>query len=343
MYAQNCWYVVATSDEIPHGRPICTELAERSLVLYRRGSDGGVVALDNRCAHRMAPLSEGRIEGDDLRCMYHGVRFGPDGRCNQVPGQDAIPRGFVQQRFAVVERQNWVWLWLGQPEEADLSMLPDTPGLDSSAWHIRQGQMTYDADYRLMNDNLCDLSHVSFVHEASFAQLVGDELWAQSRPQQIDLPRGVRLDRWMTNSPVPPDLALPVTHGDVFVTYDYLLGGIFRLNSMIFSAGTAERSGFGEPGDRDAALTHSCSTQAVTPVSPTRLQYRYAAAVRASEPALRADIFYAVMEQAFVEDKKMIESQHRMVSRYPDRQLSATRHDKAAVRFRRLIEQHTAR
>jgi vanillate O-demethylase monooxygenase subunit len=50
-----------------------------------------VVALDDRCCHRAAPLSMGRVEGDDIRCMYHGMKFSADGKCIQIPGQEVIP------------------------------------------------------------------------------------------------------------------------------------------------------------------------------------------------------------------------------------------------------------
>jgi len=48
-------------------------------------------SLKDRCCHRGAPLSLGRLEGDCVRCMYHGLKFDPAGKCIQIPGQDNIP------------------------------------------------------------------------------------------------------------------------------------------------------------------------------------------------------------------------------------------------------------
>src|SRR5690242_21879401 len=86
-FLTNCWYVAAWDHEIIDGRLLERTILEKPVVLYR-GDSGRVVALDNRCCHRGAKLSNGRREGDDLRCMYHGLKFAPDGKCIQIPGQD---------------------------------------------------------------------------------------------------------------------------------------------------------------------------------------------------------------------------------------------------------------
>ena len=63
------------------------------MVLYRKQS-GQVVALEDRCPHRQAPLSLGKKEGDSIRCMYHGIKFDDTGKCIEVPGQDTDRPGF---------------------------------------------------------------------------------------------------------------------------------------------------------------------------------------------------------------------------------------------------------
>ena len=75
MYLKNCWYVAAWSHEI-RCEPMARTLLNLPIVLYRDTKDN-VVALDDRCCHRAAPLSLGRIEGDCIRCMYHGLKYGP--------------------------------------------------------------------------------------------------------------------------------------------------------------------------------------------------------------------------------------------------------------------------
>ncbi len=81
--------MAARSEEV--GRtPFARRLLDEPVMLYRR-ADGAPVALEDRCCHRNLPLSQGRIEGDDVRCGYHGLRFDATGRCVEVPGQSAIP------------------------------------------------------------------------------------------------------------------------------------------------------------------------------------------------------------------------------------------------------------
>src|SRR5688572_30497281 len=91
-FLMNCWYVAAWDAELIDGRLLARTILDRPVLLYR-GDSGRVVALDNRCCHRGAKLSNGRREGDDIRCMYHGLKFDPGGKCIQIPGQDNIPKG----------------------------------------------------------------------------------------------------------------------------------------------------------------------------------------------------------------------------------------------------------
>jgi phenylpropionate dioxygenase-like ring-hydroxylating dioxygenase large terminal subunit len=78
-FLMNCWYVAAWDHELIDGKLLARTLLERPVLLYR-GDSGRVVALDNRCCHRGAKLSNGRREGDDIRCMYHGLKFEPGGK-----------------------------------------------------------------------------------------------------------------------------------------------------------------------------------------------------------------------------------------------------------------------
>src|SRR5665213_2978973 len=76
IFLRNSWYVAGWNHELIDGKNLARTILERPIVLYR-GESGKIVALDDRCGHRAAPLSMGRIEGDDIRCMYHGMKFDP--------------------------------------------------------------------------------------------------------------------------------------------------------------------------------------------------------------------------------------------------------------------------
>ena len=84
-YPRDCWYVAATSEELARGL-LARTLLDRNVVLYRSAS-GAPVALEDRCAHRGYPLSQGRLDGDRLVCGYPGFTYDTPGRCRAVrPG-----------------------------------------------------------------------------------------------------------------------------------------------------------------------------------------------------------------------------------------------------------------
>ena len=126
IFLRNSWYVAAWNHELIDGRKLPRTILERPIVMYR-GESGKVVALDDRCCHRAAPLSMGRIEGDDIRCMYHGMKFDPSGKCIQIPGQDMIPPKLGVRSYPVVERYNLIWIWMGETEKADPNLIVDHP------------------------------------------------------------------------------------------------------------------------------------------------------------------------------------------------------------------------
>ena len=83
-YVRNTWYPVAWSRDI--GRTLARRtVIEEDVVLYRT-EGGNVAALEDACPHKLAPLSIGRLEGDQVECGYHGLTFDASGRCTRVPG-----------------------------------------------------------------------------------------------------------------------------------------------------------------------------------------------------------------------------------------------------------------
>ena len=124
------------------GKKLARTILERPIVLYR-GESGKIVALDDRCCHRAAPLSMGRVEGDDIRCMYHGMKFDPAGKCIQIPGQDMIPAKLGVRSYPVVERYDLIWIWTGDAEKADPDLIVDYPPLADPKWRGLPGYMHY--------------------------------------------------------------------------------------------------------------------------------------------------------------------------------------------------------
>src|SRR5678810_1428995 len=121
-----------------------------------------VAAWDHELAG--AKLLNGRREGDDVRCMYHGLKFDPGGKCIQIPGQDNIPKNLGVRAYPVLERQHLIWIWMGDPAKADPSKILEFNYLSDPAWRGKPDYMHYDANYLLIVDNLSDFAHLAFVH-----------------------------------------------------------------------------------------------------------------------------------------------------------------------------------
>ncbi len=183
----------------------------KPVVLFK--GDSRVVALDNRCAHRGAKLSNGRREGDCVRCMYHGLKFDASGKCVQIPGQDNIPPKLGVRSYPVVERDQLVWIWMGDAALADPAKILDFPYLRDAKWRGKPDYMHYDANYLLIVDNLSDFAHLAFVHTKT---LGGSEEYAyKSKPTAIErLEDGFRVERWHMNADCPPFHRKVVRHLD---------------------------------------------------------------------------------------------------------------------------------
>lgn len=215
---RNSWYVVAFSDEVV-GKPMARRILGGRVVLYRTEA-GQPVMLDDYCSHRAMALSQGKcVNGDRIQCPYHGMEFSPDGSCARVPSQNKIPRQMRVRSYPLVEKWKWIWAWMGDPVAADESLIPDHKqiGLEDPEewWTIQRFVMNIQGNFQLLQENLLDLSHVSFLHEGSFdaggmaavsptVEVDGDlitvgrqitEVMTGQFSKIFDLPEGTRMER----------------------------------------------------------------------------------------------------------------------------------------------------
>jgi phenylpropionate dioxygenase-like ring-hydroxylating dioxygenase large terminal subunit len=160
-YPRNAWYALAASDEVT-GVPFGTRALERPVVLFRV-SDGSVVALADRDAHRPYPLSLGRVYGDTIVSGYSGFAYDRDGICVRVPTQTQIPYGAQVPSYPVREHDGLVWVWLGEPSLADRRPPEPTPWLSDPAWTTFGGQWETAAHIELLLENFADITHVAVV------------------------------------------------------------------------------------------------------------------------------------------------------------------------------------
>lgn len=337
-YVENCWYVAAWDYELTSGVPIPRQIIDQRIVLYRNGR-GEIVALEDRCPHRFAPLSSGRVEGDDIRCMYHGLKFAPSGRCVEIPNQDFIPDRASVRAYPVAERDNWVWLWLGDPATADIDKIPRWVGLDHPDWRMDSGQMDIQANYELINDNLCDLTHLAYVHPTTLGR--GAPAWANA-PKVTRLPRGIRSQIWLQGSkfPGPGGNQIEV---DQWNTYDFLAPGVFLLQNSTYPRGTAERLDLAPPPEDLEPLSAMRSGQAVTPISDQSSRYFFSNGPSAkSATPERIAAISKMAREAFEEDRLMEEGQQRIIALDPSRRMLIITTDVALNMMRKVMRQLAA-
>ncbi len=154
------WYVAGLREDFNEELDEIV-IMNRSLVRYRTTA-GEPVLMQNRCPHRSFPMSESIREGDNIRCRYHGATFDSDGNFVNVPSQDMCPRGGLR-KYAVKEYGPFVWVWMADeaPDESKLHHLPFTEG----DWDLIIGRMDVPGNIMFMAENLCDLTHIPYLHE----------------------------------------------------------------------------------------------------------------------------------------------------------------------------------
>ncbi len=339
MFVRNCWYCAGWDYHLTQGKTslLARRIANEPLVLYRK-PNGAVVAMEDRCCHRQAPLHLGQKEGDALRCMYHGMKFGPDGICIEIPGQEKIPPQARVRTFPVVERDNWIWVWMGDPAKADPALIPFAIGPSDKNWNIKTSQMSVRANHRLEIANLMDLSHLTWIHRKT---LGGNPAWVTAKIKRTPLERGVNSDFWMYSTPAPAfaqHLFPPAMLFDIHMNVDVTLPCNFILHFEAWSAGTAT-----EGPSNGQLILDSYSCQAVTPVDQDNVEYYYSwgSSVATDLPGL-SDMLREGVDAAFLEDKAMLEAQHRNVKERPDGNRLSIVHDAGPAMMLRILDQFLA-
>jgi vanillate O-demethylase monooxygenase subunit len=165
---RRCWHPVARSEDVGETPLQVTLFGERWVVARLEGGAGPVSALRDRCPHRFAPLSAGRVVEGTFVCPYHGWRFGGDGRCAEIPavGLDvpAPAHAACLAAAAVAERFGLVWLALEPP----LVPLPEVPEWGDRRFAVLELPLQkWRAGAAQMVDNFLDVAHFPFTHTAT--------------------------------------------------------------------------------------------------------------------------------------------------------------------------------
>ena len=337
MFVKNAWYCAGWDYSVSLGRDaiIARQIAGERLVLFRT-PDGKMVAFEDRCPHRQAALSLGRKEGDTLRCMYHGLRFGADGRCVEVPGRERIPDRARVRVFPVVEKDNWIWVWMGDPTRADESLIPFAVGPDAPGWHISTSEMHVKTNYRLEIINLADLSHLTWVHENT----VGGSLKYASIDPEFELtPRGLNTRYWVRSVEATGATRHLFPKGmlfDMHFDIQHTIPCTWVMRFRSFTAGTATS------GESDGdLLIDTWTSQAVTPRDADNVDYYYSwgASTDTDTPGL-TDMLSEATDEAFREDAAQLEAQHIRMKENPDFPMVNLPFDEGPAKMLWVLDKH---
>lgn len=337
---KNIWYVACTPDEIegkPLGRVICGE----PMVLFRAGKDE-VAALEDFCPHRGAQLSLGTVEEGLVVCGYHGMKMSADGKCASMVGQpvDRFRKGI--RSFPAVERHGFVWVWPGDAALASADLIPNLHWARSPDWAFGGGMFNIRCDYRLLIDNLMDLTHETYVHSTSIGQPEIEE----AAPETARDGHCATVSRQMANIQAPPfwqdalrgnnlDPDLPV---DRWQICRYSPPG-----SVMIDVGVAHVG----HGGIDAPVEHRASgivVDLITPETGTSCWYFWGLARNFNVGD--ADLTRSIRDSQqtiFTEDLEMLESQQRNLTANPGRPLMTLNIDRGGFHARQILEELIAK
>jgi phenylpropionate dioxygenase-like ring-hydroxylating dioxygenase large terminal subunit len=334
----NAWYAAAYDVEVKRAllpRTICNH----KLVLYRTG-DGRAGALDDACWHRLVPLSLGRLDGDEIVCGYHGLVFNADGRCTHMPSQESVNPSACVRAFPIVERHRFVWVWPGDPTKADPKRVPDLHWNDDPQWTGDGKLMRVRCDYRLVVDNLMDLTHETFVHGGS----IGDRAVAEAPFVATHGDRHATVTRWMQGITPPPFWASQIRHARGYA------GLVDRWQIIRFEApctvaidvGVAEAGSGAPAGDRSKGV-NGYVLNTITPESEKTCHYFWAFARNycIHEQRITHELREGVAG-IFGEDETVLEAQQRAIDDHPDYSFYNLAIDAGGMWARRLIDRMIA-
>jgi len=330
----NAWYVAAWDHEV--GRSLLARtIGGKRLVLYRR-QDDKPVAMEDACWHRLAPLSLGRIAGDAVVCPYHGLQFDSSGRCIHMPSQGTINPAATVRTYPLVERDRYVWIWLGDPALADPTKIPDLHWNKHPEWTADGATLPLACNYRLVLDNLMDLTHETFVHATS----IGNEAVAEAPFETTHDDTGVTVTRWMLDFEPPP--ALKWQYGREGNVDRWQIIRFTPPSTIVMDVGVAKAGSGARNGDRSEGFT-GYVIHSVTPETEGTCHYfwSYARDFALGDQRWTTELRRGV-ERVFKEDKVVLEAQEKEMKARPEKRFYELNIDSGSMWMRKSIERMIA-
>lgn len=329
-WMKNTWYQAGWAHEVKDDEPLARRLLDIPLVFFR-DDEGKVNALHDMCPHRFAPLSMGVQENGGITCNYHGLAFDGAGKCTKNPHGPVVPALCVKS-YPIVERHDALWVWMGDADKVDATKIPNLAFIDATSPDARvEGYVFIEGDYRLMVENVLDLSHAEFLHSESF----GGTFFTTSDMKVSDQGGEISISWTAENQDIGPlmqkTLRLEEPYGDTRTTVKWSEPSIL-----------VQQSDFGPPGSIDDLPNKRTLTHIFTPETETTTHYFYSTMdddIKAN-PKLKENLL-RTLGQAFVtEDGPMIAGQQaRMDGRdFWEMKPVLLPTDKATAKFRRHLD-----
>jgi vanillate O-demethylase monooxygenase subunit len=329
----NAWYVACTPDEIAE-KPLARRICGQAMVFYR--GKAGATALEDFCPHRGAPLSLGSVRDGELVCGYHGLVMGCDGKTASMPGQRVTAFPAIKA-FPVIERYGFIWVWPGEADLATEDALPDLFWAESPDWAYGGGLFHINCDYRLMIDNLMDLTHETYVHSNSIGQKEIEEAPVVTRMAGDE----VITQREMHGITAPPfwRMALEKAGIDPSSVVDRWQVCRFSTPSHVMIEVGVALAGQGGKEAPEGAKASSIVVDFMTPETETSHWYFWgmARSFAVDDESVTASVRQG-QHTIFSEDLEMLEQQQKNLLAYPDRRLLKLNIDAGGVRSRMMIE-----
>jgi len=332
-FFRNAWYIACWDQEL-EGGPLARTIMNEPIAFFR-DAQGKVGAVEDRCCHRGAALTDGKIVANGLQCGYHGLVFDVSGKCVEIPGQDAIPPMAHIKSYPVVEKQEAIWIWMGDPALADPAKIVDWPFHKDGATPLphKKGILPFKANYMMLVDNLMDLTHLGYVHSKTIGGFASQHVSATMETSRLE--NGCRFERWMFASNPPPTY---VKAAGFTGKVDRWLEFEYRVPCLVFQYTGAIDAGRNAREDRKQPGFHSHIIHCATPETDTTSFYIWSAAngYRTDEPQATEELFSELIP-TFIEDITMMANQQSRIDIDPERPLINIKADAAVVHARRAF------
>lgn len=169
------WYPLSPVQDIDPKQPTSVTILGLRLVIWKPKSSTTYQVFLDQCPHRLAPLSEGRVDTqtDNLMCSYHGWQFDPQGICTHIPqieNSEIVTKNeknLCAVTFPVRQENDLLWVWpdAKSAELASVTPLPLSPQIDANkgfVWDSFVRDLEYD--WQTLVENVTDPAHVPFAH-----------------------------------------------------------------------------------------------------------------------------------------------------------------------------------